>query len=70
MWAIIEGFTVVLRGYADPKTLCKRCRCIHHDDETLNDREFEDLLWITGPCMRVDRRSRSAASRLNTTGSV
>ena len=42
VWAMVEGFTVVVRGRGDSKNPCMRFLCIHHNDETRNYRELED----------------------------
>ena len=37
VWAIVEGFAVVVRGRGDPKNPCMRFLCIHHNNKTRNN---------------------------------
>lgn len=57
VWAIAEGFAVVIRGHGNT-TACRRFRCIHHGVETRNDRELEDRVVKDSDKNIITKRKR------------
>jgi hypothetical protein len=60
VWAMIEGFAVVVRGRGDPKNPCKRFLCIHHDDKTRNYWKLEEEVEKDSDGYIISVRQRDA----------
>ena len=60
VWAMVEGFAIVVRGHGISTIPCKRFRCIHHGEETRNDRELEDDVEKDSEGRIISERQRGA----------
>jgi hypothetical protein len=60
LFAVTQGFAIVIRGSGTPQTPAKRFRCIHHSDETQNNRKLVDDVEKDSEGQIISNRKRGA----------
>lgn len=59
VWAMVEVFAVVITAYGQAANPSGRFACIHHHDQTRNDRELEDQVEKDSEDKIVSKRQRN-----------
>jgi hypothetical protein len=60
VFAMVEGFAVVIRGYGDSRNPSKRFQCIHHGKKTRNDGDLEHRVEKDSEGKIISKRQRDA----------